>query len=79
MKVMGGYDFPGSNSNIDLYALTGWIPERATIKGKGSDSTNRDTVFKMLWQRFHKVPATLTQFLQFSSCKRSLICLEANQ
>ncbi|XP_047358341.1 calpain-7-like isoform X2 [Vespa velutina] len=53
MKVMGGYDFPGSGSNIDLHALTGWIPERYAIKPDDPDF-NKDGFFETLRLRLHK-------------------------
>ncbi|MCJ1283751.1 cysteine protease [Xylographa opegraphella] len=44
LKVMGGYDFPGSNSGTDIWILTGWIPEQLFLQ---SD----DIVPSGLWRR----------------------------
>nr|CAH7759709.1 unnamed protein product [Callosobruchus chinensis] len=59
MKVMGGYDFPGSNSNIDLHALTGWIPERVAIRLKEPDF-NKESLFNTLESRMEKGDVLVT-------------------
>ncbi|KAK3108545.1 hypothetical protein FSP39_010301 [Pinctada imbricata] len=59
MKVMGGYDFPGSNSNIDLHALTGWIPERVAIRLNKEDF-NPEKEFRRIYERFHKGHCLIT-------------------
>ncbi|RAR07644.1 cysteine proteinase [Stemphylium lycopersici] len=46
LKVRGGYDFPGSNSCGDLWAMTGWIPEQAFLQ-------EADTVPDQLWKRIY--------------------------
>eukprot|EP00116_Pleurobrachia_bachei_P003770 sb/3464032/ len=43
--VMGGYDFPGSSSNVDLTALTGWVPERCNTK---RGDVNTDSLYKRM-------------------------------
>ncbi|XP_063536110.1 calpain-7-like [Cydia strobilella] len=58
MKVMGGYDFPGSNSNIDLHALTGWIPERCAIRSE--PDFNSDALYETIRTRLHRGEVLVT-------------------
>ncbi|CAN9091734.1 unnamed protein product [Alternaria alternata] len=46
LKVRGGYDFPGSSSCSDLWAMTGWIPEQVFLQ-------EADTVPEQLWKRIY--------------------------
>lgn len=39
--------------NIDLHALTGWIPERVSIQS-GSVHFNKDKEFRRISSRFHR-------------------------
>eukprot|EP00055_Hartaetosiga_balthica_P012016 m.56673 g.56673 ORF g.56673 m.56673 type:complete len:820 (+) comp7811_c0_seq1:113-2572(+) len=54
MKVMGGYSFPGSNSAVDLHALTGWIPDRLNVKDCD------EVMWTTLWEGLHRGDCLLT-------------------
>ncbi|KAI6007673.1 hypothetical protein F5J12DRAFT_85857 [Pisolithus orientalis] len=57
MKLMGGYDFPGSNSAIDLHALSGWIPEFIDLH---STSFEKERTWTRLMRGFHNGHCVLT-------------------
>ncbi|RLN48461.1 hypothetical protein BBJ28_00016006 [Nothophytophthora sp. Chile5] len=53
LKLNGGYDFPGGNSGIDLFALTGWIPERVPVAELLGSPTKEERLWEQLKSAFH--------------------------
>ncbi|EIW69089.1 hypothetical protein TREMEDRAFT_39376 [Tremella mesenterica DSM 1558] len=57
LMSLGGYDIRGSNPSLDLYSLTGWVPERISLRQGFQREKEWNRVYKA-WER-GKVLVTL--------------------
>lgn len=51
LKVMGGYNFPGSNGGVDLHYLIGWIPESVFLHFENDKKNSLSFDKDRLWER----------------------------
>lgn len=57
LKLMGGYDFPGSNSGDDLHTIIGWIPDHVCFS---SSAFQREKTWARIYQGFSKGNCVVT-------------------
>ncbi|KAF9788172.1 hypothetical protein BJ322DRAFT_1217334 [Thelephora terrestris] len=57
LKLMGGYDFPGSNSGDDLHSMIGWIPDYVCFH---SPAFQREKTWAQVYQGFIRGNCVLT-------------------
>ncbi|KAF8504624.1 hypothetical protein F5888DRAFT_769256 [Russula emetica] len=57
LKLMGGYNFPGSTSSADIHTLAGWIPDYLEVK---SPSFQREQIWSRIIRGFNDGQCILT-------------------
>ncbi|KAL3779246.1 hypothetical protein ACHAW5_008532 [Stephanodiscus triporus] len=69
MKHCGGYDFPGSNSGIDHFCLTGWIPGSIIFPENPDDVRDFETPAKRAWVHLYNTYSSSDCLVTVSTSK----------